>query len=346
MQIQPPVKLIIQIPCYNEEQTLPETVADLPRQISGIDVIEYLIIDDGSTDRTSEVARELGIHHIVRFSNNKGLARGFSAGIERCLSLGADIIVNTDADNQYYGADIAKLVQPILEGRADMVVGDRNTDDIEHFSPIKKRLQTFGSWVVRQLSGTEVPDATSGFRAYSREAALRMNVVSEFTYTLETIIQAGKQAVSITHVPIRTNSVTRESRLFKSMGSYIKRSAATMLRVYTMYEPLKMFSYAGLALMVIGGIPGLRFLFLYLAGDADGHIQSLIFSAIFIILGFQVFILGVVADLIGANRKLVEKVLYLVKKGADPLADRTYSSQFEDRDEQKKATNTTDREAK
>ncbi len=323
MRIEPPVKLIIQIPCYNEEESLPVTVADLPRRIDGIDVIEYLVIDDGSQDRTSEVARELGVHHILRFTNNKGLARGFSAGIERCLALGADIIVNTDADNQYYGGDIATLVKPILEGRADMVVGDRNTGDISHFSPIKKQLQTFGSWVVRQLSGTEVPDTTSGFRAYSREAALRMNVVSEFTYTLETIIQAGKQAVAITHVPIRTNPMLRESRLFSSMFSYIKRSAATMLRVYTMYEPLKMFTYAGVLLMGLGMIPAVRFVVYYLMGDSGGHIQSLIFSAILVILGFQVFILGVVADLIGANRKLIENVLYLVRKGNEPVKPKS-----------------------
>lgn len=318
MRLEPPIKLIIQIPCFNEERSLPVTVADLPRAIPGVDVIEYLVIDDGSRDRTSQVARELGVHHIVRFTNNKGLARGFMAGIERSLALGADIIVNTDADNQYCGADIATLVQPILEGRADMVVGDRNTDAIAHFSPVKKRLQTFGSWVVRRLSGTEVPDTTSGFRAYSREAALRMNVVSEFTYTLETIIQAGKQAVAITHVPIRTNPMLRESRLFGSIFGYIKRSAATMVRVYTMYEPLKMFSYAGGVLMLLGLIPGLRFVILYFMGDADGHVQSLILSAVLIILGFQVLILGVVADLIGANRKLIENVLYLARKHNTP----------------------------
>ncbi len=319
MRIEPPTKLIIQIPCFNEEESLPVTLADLPRTLPGIDIIEYLVIDDGSLDRTSEVARELGVHHIVRFTNNKGLARGFSAGIDRALALGADIIVNTDADNQYFGGDIEQLVRPILEGEADMVIGDRNTADIEHFSPIKRSLQRFGSWVVRRLSGTEVPDTTSGFRAYSREAALRMNVVSEFSYTLETIIQAGKQAIAITHVPVRTNPMLRESRLFSSMSSYIKRSAATILRVYTMYEPLKMFSYVGLVLMGLGAVPGIRFVFLYLAGDAGGHIQSLILAAILIILGFQVFILGVVADLIGANRKLIENVLYRVRKGNEPI---------------------------
>jgi glycosyltransferase involved in cell wall biosynthesis len=309
-----PRKLIIQIPCFNEEETLPATVRDLPRAIDGIDTIEYLVIDDGSRDRTSDVARELGVHHVIRFTNNKGLARAFSAGIDRALALGADIIVNTDADNQYVGADIERLVGPILEGRADMVIGDRQPETIAHFSPIKKRLQRWGSWVVRQLSGTEVPDTTSGFRAYSREAALRMNVVSEFTYTLETIIQAGKQSVAIDHVPVRTNPMLRRSRLYGTMGGYVKRSAATILRVYTMYEPLKMFSYAGAVIFALGLVPGVRFLFLFLAGESQGHVQSLILSAVLIILGFQIFVLGVIADLIGANRKLIEGVLYRVRK--------------------------------
>jgi len=309
-----PRKLIIQIPCFNEEETLPATVRDLPRAIDGIDTIEYLVIDDGSRDRTSDVARELGVHHVIRFTNNKGLARAFSAGIDHALALGADIIVNTDADNQYVGADIERLVGPILEGRADMVIGDRQPETIAHFSPIKKRLQHWGSWVVRQLSGTEVPDTTSGFRAYSREAALRMNVVSEFTYTLETIIQAGKQSVAIDHVPVRTNPMLRRSRLYGTMGGYVKRSAATILRVYTMYEPLKMFSYAGAVIFALGLVPGVRFLFLFLAGESQGHVQSLILSAVLIILGFQIFVLGVIADLIGANRKLIEGVLYRVRK--------------------------------
>lgn len=314
MSIKPPIKLIIQIPCLNERETLPITLSDLPTQIDGIDVIEVLVIDDGSTDGTSQLAKELGVHHVLRFRNNRGLARAFTAGIERAVALGADIIVNTDADNQYQGEDIALLVKPILEGHADMVIGDRNTAEIAHFSPLKRRLQAWGSWVVRQLSGTEIPDTTSGFRAYSREAALRMNVVSEFSYTLETIIQAGKQSMAITHVPIRTNDELRKSRLFRSTSSYIKNSAATMLRVYTMYEPLKMFSYLGGLLLLAGMIPGIRFVFLYVTEGANGHMQSLILAAILIILGFQVFVLGVIADLIGANRKLVENVLYLTRK--------------------------------
>lgn len=322
MQFERPIKLIIQIPCLNEEKTLPATVADLPRKIDGVDIIEYLVINDGSTDRTVEVARELGVHHVIGFTNNKGLARAFCAGIDYALAVGADLIVNTDADNQYSGDDVETLVRPVLEGRADMVIGDRNTEAIAHFSPIKKRLQKWGSWVVRQVSGTEIPDTTSGFRAYSREAALRMNVVSEFTYTLETIIQAGKQSVAIDHVPIRTNEELRKSRLFRSMRGYVKRSAATILRVYTMYEPLKMFSYAGGILIVLGLIPGVRFLYLYLTTGASGHIQSLILSAVLIILGFQVFVLGVVADLIGSNRKLIENVLYLNRKAMEPAAPK------------------------
>jgi glycosyltransferase involved in cell wall biosynthesis len=315
VRIKRPVKVVIQIPCFNEERTLPSPVGDLPRHLDGVDTVEYLVVDDGSVDRTAEVARELGVHHIVRFTNNKGLARAFMAGIDYALSVGADVIVNTDADNQYVGKDIELLVRPILEGRADMVIGDRQPDTIAHFSPLKRRLQAWGSWVVRQLSGTEVPDTTSGFRAYSREAALRMNVVSDFTYTLETIIQAGKQSVAIDHVPVRTNPMLRKSRLYRSVAGYVKRSAATILRVYTMYEPLKMFSYMGAIVFAAGLIPGLRFVYLYLAGDADGHIQSLILSAVLLIMGFQVFVLGVVADLIAANRKLIENVLYRVRKG-------------------------------
>jgi glycosyltransferase involved in cell wall biosynthesis len=236
------MKLIIQIPCLNEEETLPETLADLPRQIDGIDTVQWLIIDDGSSDATVEVARANGVDHIVRLTNNKGLAAGFQAGLDACLKLGADVIVNTDADNQYFGGDIAKLVEPIVAGRADMVVGDRQTDTIEHFSPLKKRLQKFGSWVVRQASETEIPDTTSGFRAYNREAALQMAVVSRFTYTLETIIQAGKLLVAVEDVPIRTNPKTRESRLFPSTWSYVRRNGISIFRIYAQYEPMRVFA--------------------------------------------------------------------------------------------------------
>jgi glycosyltransferase involved in cell wall biosynthesis len=308
------VKLIIQIPCYNEAQTLPITLAELPRHIDGIDNIEILVIDDGSTDNTVDVAVQHGVHHVVRLNKNKGLATGFMSGLDACLRLGADIIVNTDADNQYSGADITALVQPILQHRADLVIGDRNTAAIQHFSWAKKRLQWLGSWFIRQLSGTSVPDATSGFRAMSREAALRMNVLSRFTYTLETIIQAGKKNLAIAHVPVATNPKLRESRLFSGNWSYIKKSLATIVRIYTMYEPLKMFSYIGALVFGLGVLLGIRFLYYFIVVGGAGHIQSLILAAVFLILGFQIFIMGLVADLIGSNRQLIENVLYRLRK--------------------------------
>src|SRR5689334_9624332 len=275
------MKLIIQIPCLNEEETLPVTLRDLPKEIEGFEQVEWLIIDDGSTDRTIDVAREHGVDHIVRLTNNKGLASGFQAGLDAALKLGADVIVNTDADNQYYGPDVVKLVQPILAGDADMVVGDREVMTIEHFSPAKKTLQRLGSWVVRQASQTTVPDTTSGFRAYNREAALAMQVVSKFTYTLETIIQAGKMTVAVDHVPVRTNEKLRESRLFPSMWTYIRRNGISIFRIYAMYEPLRVFMTAAvlvgaLALFVWG-----RFLYFWIQGDgASGHVQSLILGAV------------------------------------------------------------------
>src|ERR687886_34602 len=258
------MKLIIQIPCLNEEETLPATLADLPREVPGVDVVEWLIIDDGSTDRTVDVARAHGVDHIVRLTNNKGLATGFQAGLDACLKLGADVIVNTDADNQYNADDIPKLVEPIVEGRADLVVGDREVEKIEHFSPLKISLQKLGSWVVRQASNTTVPDTTSGFRAYNREAALQVAVVSKFTYTLETIIQAGKMLVATDHVAIRTNDKTRESRLFPSMWAYVRRNGLSIFRIYSMYEPLRVFMFAaailGLAAAIIWG----RFVYFYI----------------------------------------------------------------------------------
>jgi len=290
------------------------TLADLPKNIEGIDDIEVLIIDDGSTDETIKVARENGVNHVVRFTKNKGLAKGFMAGLDACLRLGADIIVNTDADNQYKGEYVAQLVAPILRGEAEVVVGDRNTNGIGHFSWSKKRLQSLGSWVVRQVSDTNVPDSTSGFRALSREAALQMNVVSKFTYTLETIIQAGKKNLAVTHVPIKTNEKLRDSRLFSSTWGYIKRSVATIARIYTMYEPMKMFSYIGGGFFIGGILIGLRFVFFYLTSGGAGHIQSLILAAILLIVGFQVFVMGLLADLIGSNRQLIENVLYRVRK--------------------------------
>jgi glycosyltransferase involved in cell wall biosynthesis len=308
------VKLIIQIPCLNEEKTLPATLAALPRSIPGIDRIEILVIDDGSTDRTGEVARAHGVHHLIRFTNNKGLAEGFMVGLDACLRLGADIIVNTDADNQYNAADIAKLIEPILKGKADMVVGDRQIGQVAYFSPLKKRLQNLGSWVVRNVSGTDIPDVTSGFRAFSREAALRLNVVSKFTYTLETVIQAGKKNLAITHVPIRTNGKFRESRLFRSIPSYIWKSVGTIFRIYTMYEPLRMFVKIGGGIFSLGLLISLRFLYYYFSDNSAGHVQSLILAAVFFIVGFQVMMLGLIADLNGNNRRLIEDVLYRVRR--------------------------------
>src|SRR3954467_13098290 len=260
------MKLIIQIPCLNEEQTLPITLRDLPREVEGFETVEWLIIDDGSTDRTIEVAREHGVDHIVRLTNNKGLASGFQARLDAALKLGADVIVNTDADNQYYGPDVAKLVAPIVAGNADMVVGDREVMTIEHFSPAKKTLQRLGSWVVRQASQTSVPDTTSGFRAYNREAALAMQVVSKFTYTLETIIQAGKMTVAVDHVPIRTNAKLRESRLFPSMWTYIRRNGVSIFRIYSMYEPLKVFMTAAMLVALAAPAVWTRFLVSYIQG--------------------------------------------------------------------------------
>jgi len=309
------MKLIIQIPCLNEEKTLPVTLAGLPKSIPGIDVVETLVIDDGSTDRTLEVARELGVQHIVRLTNRKGLAEAFMTGLDTSVKLGADIIVNTDGDNQYSSDCIARLITPILNGSADMVIGDRQVETIQHFSSLKKKLQKLGSWVVRHVSNTAIPDATSGFRAYSREAALRLNVISRFSYTLETIIQAGKKNIAITSIPVETNEQLRQSRLFKSIPDYLKRSIATIFRIYLMYEPLRAFSVLGGTIFGIGFLLSLRFLFYYFFVDGGaGHIQSLILSAVLVMLGFQISILGVLADLIAGQRRLTEDMLYRVRK--------------------------------
>ena len=306
-------KLIIQIPCLNEAATLPATIADLPRSIPGIDTIEYLVIDDGSRDETSAVARAHGIHHVVRFRRQKGLAAAFIAGIDASLKLGADYIVNTDADNQYAGHEIARLLQPLLSGEYDVVIGDRNIREIRHMSWRKKLLQRFGSWTVRQVSGTKIPDTTSGFRAYTRDAALRMTLVSEFSYTLESIIQAGKQRMAITHVEIETNPKTRPSRLFDSMLGYIKRSTATIVRIYTMYEPLKVFTYIGTLIFLVGVAGGIRFVYYYWIAEGYQHVASLVASGIFMIVGFQIILIGLVADSIASSRKLIEDVLYRMR---------------------------------
>jgi glycosyltransferase involved in cell wall biosynthesis len=308
------MKLIIQIPCLDEELTLPETLADLPREVPGVDEVEWLIVDDGSTDRTVAVARAHGVDHIVRLTNNKGLAAAFQAGLDASLKLGADLIVNTDADNQYYGGDIEKLVQPILAGTADMVIGDRETDSIEHFSPLKKRLQRLGSAVVRRASGTNVPDTTSGFRAYNREAALQMQVVSKFTYTLESIIQAGKMVVAVDHVPIRTNDQTRASRLFPSMWSYVRRNSVSIFRIYALYEPLRVFMAAAALTALVGAVIWVRFFVLLVDGDGRGHVQSLILGATLFIVAVQFAALGVVGDILAASRLLQQRVLERVRR--------------------------------
>ena len=308
------MKLIIQIPCYNEEETLTIALNDLPKHIDGIDEIEYLIINDGSKDKTVEVARKWGVHHIVSFKRNKGLAYGFMAGLDACLRNGADIIVNTDADNQYCADDIEKLVRPILDGKTDIVIGERPIDETEHFSPLKKKLQHFGSWTVRVASNTDIPDAPSGFRAYSREAAMRMNVVNEYTYTLETIVQAGRSKIAMTSVPIRTNAELRPSRLFSSMFGYVKKSMVTIVRAFMMYKPLRFFSIIGGIIFLIGFLIGVRFLVFFVQGEGNGHVQSLILSSTLLLLGFETFIVGLQADIIAANRKILEDIQYRIKK--------------------------------
>lgn len=308
------MKLIIQIPCYNEEKTLKVALDALPKHIEGIDEIEYLIINDGSKDNTVAVAKEWGVQYVVNFRRNKGLACGFMAGLDMALKNGADIIVNTDADNQYCGDDIEKLVTPILKEEADIVIGERPIDETQHFSPLKKKLQHLGSWVVRLASGTDIPDAPSGFRAISRDAAMRLHVINEYTYTLETIIQAGREKIAITSVPIRTNAELRPSRLFHSMTSYIKKSGLTIIRAFMMYKPMKFFGIIGTVPFVAGIILGVRYL-VYLASDPlTGHVPSLILAAILLLVGVQTYVVGLHADIIAANRKMLEEVKYHLKK--------------------------------
>ena len=308
------MKLVIQIPCLDEEETLAETLASLPRTVPGIDEIDVVVIDDGSRDATADVARVAGVTEVIRFANHQGLARAFAAGIDRALQLGADIIVNTDADNQYSGDDIKVLIGPILRGEADMVIGDRNPATLKHFSLGKRLLQRLGSWAVRQLSGTEVPDATSGFRAISRAAALKLNVLSDFTYTLETIIQAGKKQIAVAHVPVHANPTRRPSRLFSGSSHYIRRSASTLIRIYAFYEPFKVFGLLGGGMITVAFAIGLRFLYYYFSEGGAGHIQSLILAAALLIIGFLTTLIGMLADLIGRNRQLSEEVLLRVRR--------------------------------
>ena len=307
-------KLIVQIPCYNEEKTLSLTYEDLPKQIDGIDEIETLIVNDGSTDKTVAIAREIGVNHIVNFKRNRGLAMAFNAGIEKCLELGADIIVNTDADNQYCGQDISKLVKPILEGKADVVVGDRETDKISNFSWTKKKLQKSGSVLIRKLSNTKVADTVSGFRAFSRDAAMRTNTLTEFSYTIESLIQLGNQKLRIISIPIRTNDELRKSRLFKNIPGFLLQQLLTTLRSYATYKALRAFTVMGLIVILPGLIGFGRFLYFYFTAGGKGHIQSLVFSTVLVNIGFLILIFGIVADLVSNNRKLIEKILYKIRK--------------------------------
>jgi glycosyltransferase involved in cell wall biosynthesis len=308
------MKLIIQIPCYNEEQTLAVALAELPREVPGFDQVEWLIIDDGSTDNTRQVALDHGVDHVVGYTKNQGLARGFMLGLDACVKQGADVIVNTDADNQYNANYIPDLTKPIIDGKADMVIGARPIQMIEHFSLTKKMLQHLGSSVVRKVSQTNIPDAPSGFRAFSREAAMKLNVFNEYTYTLETIIQAGMKQMAVTSVPVEVNEDLRPSKLVKSISSYIKKSIITMLRIFVVYKPFRFFLAIGLALFSLGLVLGLRFLYYYLTGDGQGHIQSVVLAGVMMGIGFQTFLVAFIADLLSVNRKLLEEVQYRLRK--------------------------------
>lgn len=308
------MKLIIQIPCLNEAQNIAQTVQVLPREIPGINELEYLVIDDGSTDDTSQVALQSGVHHVITLPHHVGLATAFTIGLETSLGLGADIIVNTDADNQYNAEDIPQLVEPILSGRADIVVGDRGVGSLESFSPAKRILQRFGSWIIGQASSLDTPDATSGFRAFTRTAALRTLVMNDYSYTLETLIQAGARNMAVEYVPVRTNEQVRPSRLMRGIPDYLANSSTIILRAYTMYRPLRVFTIISLIFLLAGLIGSGRFLYFFAIGQGAGHVQSLILSAVMLIVGFQIFLIGLVADLIGFNRKVLEEVLYRLRR--------------------------------
>jgi len=310
------MKLIIQIPCYNEEATLAVALAALPRQVEGFDQVEWLIIDDGSSDATRRVAADNGVDHIVGFTKNQGLAKAFMLGLDACIRRGADVIVNTDADNQYRASDIPRLVRPILDGKADMVIGERPISQIEHFSPIKKQLQRLGSRVVRIASGANVADAPSGFRAISRETAMKLNVFNEYTYTLETIIQAGKKDMAVCSVPVGVNEDLRPSRLVKSISSYVKRSIVTIVRIFVVYKPFRFFMTLGVALFGIGMLLGLRYLYFMLIGEGEGHVQSVILAGVLMGIGVQTGLIAFVADLLAVNRKLLEEVQYRLRKSS------------------------------
>lgn len=336
------MKLIIQIPCYNEEENLRSALDALPKSVPGVDKVEYLIINDGSKDNTVQVARDWGVNYIVNFRRNRGLAFGFMAGIDAALRAGADIIVNTDADNQYCADDIAKIVAPIVEGKADYVIGERPIDETEHFSKMKKRLQHIGSRTVRIASGTDVPDAPSGFRAISREAALHMNVINNYTYTLETIIQAGHNRTAIANVKIRTNPETRPSRLFKSIPAYVKRSSATIIRAFMMYKPLKFFFAMG-AVFLLGALAlGIRYIVYMCLGEGTGHVQSLILTAILGLMGFMAVLIGLLGDVIAANRKIIEDIQYHVRRldyKVDSIQDKGTTTEREKEQTMSEETN-------
>jgi glycosyltransferase involved in cell wall biosynthesis len=326
------IKLIIQIPCYNEEKTLGLTLSELPRELPGVDTVEWLVIDDGSTDRTAEVAKENGVEHIIRHPKNLGLARAFVSGLEACLDRGADIIVNIDADNQYCSDCIGDLIRPVLDKQAEIVIGARPIDEIKHFSKTKKVLQKLGSWVVRQASGTDIPDATSGFRAFSRDAAMRTRVYSRYTYTLETIIQAGQRGMNVTSVPIRTNEKMRPSRLIRSIPSYILKSVLIIIRIFVVYRPFRFFFTIGLIILFCGTALGVRFLWYYFTAGGQGHIQSLILASILIGIGFQTIVVAFIADLLSVNRRLAEDIRYrtlensLYKSKGKTIQNETYKS--------------------